>query len=538
MKNINRLILLILTTHTLLFSCALIADNKSKNLSTSEIILTQKTLLESSLIKNPSNVEYRIPISSIQEILNNNNDSFLIKKTAAKIKISPQKLEEIKNYLNAYKNYLNNETEWIKFIDQSSVNGNLTIKIDTAFEKKTNFNHTNSDNENLTELIELQMHLEKEILNLIEQTFHDKNLGYIQLNHINSFFPQENINSITKEIIDGKEYIAPHIIANQLLKIKDKKYFEQFMHFLKVENSKIKTIIEKQKISDLHNELYYSKQSPPRRRKRSTADSDNNNKYDIIPKIIDPNTGIEITPKNLRSILSNGDIILIKPKIDWTEFFYFWQHVGIFDEEKYEATKKIAFNGIDSFDIKSIITSNQIKFDTASTQGSGYEKLSTYVQSRILKIFSPITDIRTIQKAINFGRSRYIDNNFGYMVPLISSNLWTDSFNLEEIHNKTYCSLMVDRIYKIAGLNVSRNYEISGIITPGEINAAAYNFYMSYTIAGILPSVLPKRLIKPTLKEKFIGYNKEIVDTIELKKSKEKIFGRACNITNLWCSGS
>lgn len=538
MKNINRLILLILTTHTLLFSCALIADNKSKNLSTSEIILTQKTLLESSLIKNPSNVEYRIPISSIQEILNNNNDSFLIKKTAAKIKISPQKLEEIKNYLNAYKNYLNNETEWIKFIDQSSVNGNLTIKIDTAFEKKTNFNHTNSDNENLTELIELQMHLEKEILNLIEQTFHDKNLGYIQLSHINSFFPQENINSITKEIIDGKEYIAPHIIANQLLKIKDKKYFEQFMHFLKVENSKIKTIIEKQKISDLHNELYYSKQSPPRRRKRSTADSDNNNKYDIIPKIIDPNTGIEITPKNLRSILSNGDIILIKPKIDWTEFFYFWQHVGIFDEEKYEATKKIAFNGIDSFDIKSIITSNQIKFDTASTQGSGYEKLSTYVQSRILKIFSPITDTRTIQKAINFGRSRYIDNNFGYMVPLISSNLWTDSFNLEEIHNKTYCSLMVDRIYKIAGLNVSRNYEISGIITPGEINAAAYNFYMSYTIAGILPSVLPKRLIKPTLKEKFIGYNKEIVDTIELKKSKEKIFGRACNITNLWCSGS
>ncbi|EEE18747.1 hypothetical protein LRB59_03070 [Borreliella burgdorferi] len=538
MKNINRLILLILTTHTLLFSCALIADNKSKNLSTSEIILTQKTPLESSLIKNPSNIEYRIPISSIQEILNNNNDSFLIKKTAAKIKISPQKLEEIKNYLNAYKNYLNNETEWIKFIDQSSVNGNLTIKIDTAFEKKTNFNHTNSDNENLTELIELQMHLEKEILNLIEQTFHDKNLGYIQLSHINSFFPQENINSITKEIIDGKEYIAPHIIANQLLKIKDKKYFEQFMHFLKVENSKIKTIIEKQKISDLHNELYYSKQSPPRRRKRSTADSDNNNKYDIIPKIIDPNTGIEITPKNLRSILSNGDIILIKPKIDWTEFFYFWQHVGIFDEEKYEATKKIAFNGIDSFDIKSIITSNQIKFDTASTQGSGYEKLSTYVQSRILKIFSPITDIRTIQKAINFGRSRYIDNNFGYMVPLISSNLWTDSFNLEEIHNKTYCSLMVDRIYKIAGLNVSRNYEISGIITPGEINAAAYNFYMSYTIAGILPSVLPKRLIKPTLKEKFIGYNKEIVDTIELKKSKEKIFGRACNITNLWCSGS
>ncbi|PRR42724.1 hypothetical protein CV685_04275 [Borreliella burgdorferi] len=538
MKNINRLILLILTTHTLLFSCALIADNKSKNLSTSEIILTQKTPLESSLIKNPSNIEYRIPISSIQEILNNNNDSFLIKKTAAKIKISPQKLEEIKNYLNAYKNYLNNETEWIKFIDQSSVNGNLTIKIDTAFEKKTNFNHTNSDNENLTELIELQMHLEKEILNLIEQTFHDKNLGYIQLSHINSFFPQENINSITKEIIDGKEYIAPHIIANQLLKIKDKKYFEQFMHFLKVENSKIKTIIEKQKISDLHNELYYSKQSPPRRRKRSTADSDNNNKYDIIPKIIDPNIGIEITPKNLRSILSNGDIILIKPKIDWTEFFYFWQHVGIFDEEKYEATKKIAFNGIDSFDIKSIITSNQIKFDTASTQGSGYEKLSTYVQSRILKIFSPITDTRTIQKAINFGRSRYIDNNFGYMVPLISSNLWTDSFNLEEIHNKTYCSLMVDRIYKIAGLNVSRNYEISGIITPGEINAAAYNFYMSYTIAGILPSVLPKRLIKPTLKEKFIGYNKEIVDAIELKKSKEKIFGRACNITNFWCSGS
>ncbi|AIJ30182.1 hypothetical protein [Borreliella valaisiana] len=540
MKKINRFVL-ILTMQILTFSCSLIGDNKSKNLSISEITLTQKTPLESSLIKNSSSTEYRIPISSIQEILNNNANSFLIKKTAAKIKISPQKLEEIKNYLNAYKNYLNNETEWTRFIDQSSLNGNLTIKIDTAFEKKTNFNHTNSDNEKLTALIESQMYLEKEILNLIEQTFHDKNLGYIQLSHINSFFPQENINSITKEIIDGEEYVAPHIIANQLLKIKDKKYFEQFMYFLKVENSTIKTIIEKQTIADLHNELYYSKQSPPpkRRRKRSTTvDSNNINQYDLISKIIDPNTGIEITPKKLRSLLSNGDIILIKPKIDWTEFFYFWQHVGIFDEEKYEATKKIAFNGNDSFDIKSIITSNQIKFDTASTQGSGYEKLSTYVQSRILKIFSPITDTRTIQKAINFGRSRYIDNNFGYMIPLISSNLWTDSFNLEEIHNKTYCSLVVDRIYKIAGLNVSRNYEISGIITPGEINAAAYNFYMSYTITGILPSVLPKRLIKPSLKEKFIGYNKEIVDAMEFKKSEEKIFGRACNITNLWCSGS
>lgn len=541
MKKINRLILM-LTMHILLFSCSLITNNKPKNLNTSEIILTQKTPLESSLIKNPSGTEYRVPISSIQEILNNSDNSLLIKQTAVKIKISPQKLEEIKNYLNAYKNYLNNEAEWIKFLDQSSVNGNLIIKIDTAFEKKINFNYTNSDTKNLTELIELQMHLEKEILNLIEQSFHDKNLGYIQLSHINSFFPQENINSITKEIIDGEEYVAPHIIANQLLKIKDKKYFEQFMYFLKIENSTIKTIIEKQKIADLHNELYYSKQQPSqsrsRRRKRSTVDSDNSNQYGLIPKIIDPNTGIEITPKNLRSLLSNGDIILIKPKIDWTEFFYFWQHVGIFDEEKYEATKKIAFNGNDSFDIKSIITSNQIKFDTASTQGSGYEKLSTYVQSRILKIFSPITDTRTIQKAINFGRSRYIDNNFGYMIPLISSNLWTDSFNLEEIHNKTYCSLVVDRIYKIAGLNVSRNYEISGIITPGEINAAAYNFYMSYTITGILPSALPKRLIKPSLKEKFIGYNKEIVDSVELKKSKEKIFGRACNITNLWCSGS
>ncbi|WP_301409865.1 hypothetical protein [Borreliella tanukii] len=539
MKKINGFIL-ILVMQILIFSCSLIGDNKSKNPSTSEFILTQKTPLESSLIKTPSSTEYRIPISSIQEILNNNDNSFLIKQTAAKIKISPQKLEEIKNYLNAYKNYLNNETEWEKFIDQSSVNGNLTIKIDTAFEKKTNLNHTNSDNEKLTALIESQMHLEKEILNSIEQTFHDKSLGYIQLSHINSFFPQENINSITKEIIDGKEYVAPHIIANQLLKIKDKKYFEQFMHFLNVENSTIKTIIEKQKIVDLHNELYYSKQSSPTRKrtKRSAVDSDNINQYDLIPKIIDPNTGIEITPKKLRSLLSNGDIILIKPKIDWTEFFYFWQHVGIFDEEKYEATKKIAFNGNDSFDIKSIITSNQIKFDTASTQGSGYEKLSTYVQSRILKIFSPITDTRTIQKAINFGRSRYIDNNFGYMVPLISSNLWTDSFNLEEIHNKTYCSLVVDRIYKIAGLNVSRNYEISGIITPGEINAAAYNFYMSYTITGILPSVLPKRLIKPSLKEKFIGYNKEIVDAMEFKKSKEEIFGKACNITNFWCSGS
>lgn len=133
MKEINKLILL--TAHILLFSCALVTDKKSKNLSTSEIILTQKTPLESSLIKNPSNVEYRIPISSIQEILNNNDNSFLIKQTAAKIKISPQKLEEIKNYLNAYKNYLNNETEWIKFIDQSSVNGNLTIKIDTALKK-------------------------------------------------------------------------------------------------------------------------------------------------------------------------------------------------------------------------------------------------------------------------------------------------------------------------------------------------------------------------------------------------------------------
>ncbi len=168
------------------------------------------------------------------------------------------------------------------------------------------------------------MQLEKEILNLIEQTFHDKNLGYIQFSHINSFFPQENINTITKEIIDGEEYVAPHTIANQLLKIKDKKYFEQFMHFLKVENSTIKTIIDTQKIADLHNELYYSKQSsPPRRRKRSTTDSNNSNQYDLIPQIIDPNTGIEITPEKFRSLLSNGDIILIKPKIDWTEFFIF-----------------------------------------------------------------------------------------------------------------------------------------------------------------------------------------------------------------------
>ncbi len=217
MKKINRLILM-LTMHILLFSCSLITNNKPKNLNTSEIILTQKTPLESSLIKNPSGTEYRVPISSIQEILNNSNNSLLIKQTAVKIKISPQKLEEIKNYLNAYKNYLNNEAEWTKFIDQSSVNGNLIIKIDTAFEKKINFNYTNSDTKNFTELIELQMHLEKEILNLIEQSFHDKNLGYIQLSHINSFFPQENINSITKEIIDGEEYVAPHIIANQLLK--------------------------------------------------------------------------------------------------------------------------------------------------------------------------------------------------------------------------------------------------------------------------------------------------------------------------------
>lgn len=134
-KKINRLILM-LTMHILLFSCSLITNNKPKNLSTSEIILTQKTPLESSLIKNPSSTEYRIPISSIQEILNNSDNSLLIKQTAVKIKINPQKLEEIKNYLNAYKNYLNNEAEWIKFIDQSSVNGNLIIKIDTAFEKK------------------------------------------------------------------------------------------------------------------------------------------------------------------------------------------------------------------------------------------------------------------------------------------------------------------------------------------------------------------------------------------------------------------
>ncbi len=83
----------------------------------------------------------------------------------------------------------------------------------------------------MTELIELQMHLEKEILNLIEQSFHDKNLGYIQLSHINSFFPQENINSITKEIIDGEEYVAPHIIANQLLKIKDKNILNNLCTF-------------------------------------------------------------------------------------------------------------------------------------------------------------------------------------------------------------------------------------------------------------------------------------------------------------------
>ncbi len=59
------------------------------------------------------------------------------------------------------------------------------------------------------------------------------------------------------------------------------------MYFLKIENSTIKTIIEKQKIADLHNELYYSKQpsqSRSRRRKRSTVDSDNSNQYGLIPK--------------------------------------------------------------------------------------------------------------------------------------------------------------------------------------------------------------------------------------------------------------
>ena len=60
---------------------------------------------------------------------------------------------------------------------------------------------------------------------------------------------------------------------------------------------------------------------------------------------------------------------------------------------------------------------------------------------------------------------------------------------------------------------------------------------MSYTISGIFPSVLPKRVIKPTLKEKFIGYNREIIDKTETKRSNEKIFGNPCNITNIWCLG-
>ncbi|QMU99580.1 hypothetical protein F0310_04190 [Borrelia sp. A-FGy1] len=512
-------------------SCALFKNSPQKNYTDSNIFLTHKSISGPSIVTNMTHTQYHIPINKIEKILQQTEEPHSLKMMAIELKINPQKLEEIKNYLLAYKNHLNNSQEWKLFLEKSNINGYLNIKIDTSFIKKSSETYSNSASKRLTEITETQMYLEKEILVLLEQIFHEKNIGYIPFKDINSFFPKEDtINySITKDIINGKEYITPHIIANQLLKFKDKQYFIRFMFFLKIENNKIKEILQKQKIADENNNSYNSTQS-----KKNLNFKNNHN---LIPNIIDPDTNSEITPQKLRSLLSNGDILLIKPKIDWTEFFYFWQHVGVFDSNKYDNTKKFTFKGEDSFDIKSVITSNQIKFETASVQGSGYEKLSTYVQARILKILSPITDTKTIQKAINFGRNRYVDNNFGYMVPLLSSNMWADSFNLEDIHHKTYCSLVVDRIYRVAGLNVSRNYEISGIVTPGEINAAAYDFYMSYTITGIFPSVLPKRIIKPTLKEKFIGYNKEIVDKIEIKRSNEKIFGKPCNITNVWCLG-
>ncbi|WP_445436212.1 hypothetical protein [Candidatus Borreliella tachyglossi] len=507
----------------LLCSCALFSNNKQQNNNISTILLTHHSPSKHALITNTAYTQYHIPLNKIDKILQETEDPHLLKTIAIDLKISPQKLEEIQNYLLAYKRHLNDTQEWKRFLEQSNSNGYFIIKVNTSFRKKSDDMQLNSINRKLTELIEARMYLEKEILASLEQIFYKKTMGYIQFENIESFFPQENRTnySVNKDIINGREYISPHIVANQLLKIKDKQYFNRFMLFLKIENNKIKDILQKQKIADDNNNSYLSA-----------------NHHNLIPNIIDPETRLEITPQKLRSILSNGDIILIKPKIDWTEFFYFWQHTGIFDAEKYDNTKKIAFNGEDSFDIKSVITSNQIKFDTASVQGSGYEKLSTYIQARILKILSPMTDNRTIQKAMNFARNRYVDNNFGYMVPLLSSNMWADSFNLEEIHHKTYCSLVVDRIYRVAGLNISRNYEISGIVTPGEINAAAYDFYMSYTIAGIFPSMLPQRVIKPTLKEKFIGYNKEITDAIEIGRSNDKIFGRSCNITNFWCLGS
>ncbi|AHH12877.1 Hypothetical protein BHO_0031000 [Borrelia hermsii YBT] len=507
----------------LICSCSLFGKSNHKSNGSNTIFLTHHYPPNHALVTNMTYIKYHIPSHLINTILEHTGSPHLLKTLAIDLKISPQKIEEIKNYLLAYQSHLNDSQEWNKFLEQSNVNGYLIIKVDTSFRKKSDKIQPNSVNKSFTELSESQMHLEKEILASLEQIFYEKNMGYIPIENTNSFFPQDSITNYTinKDIINGIEYISPHIIANQLLKIKNKQYFKKFMLHLQIENNKTTEILQKQTIADEYNDLYYSR-----------------NNYSLIPNIIDPETGIEITPQKLRSILSHGDILLIKPKIDWIDFFYFWQHTGIFDAEKYDNTKKIVFKGEDSFDIKSVITSNQIKFDTASVQGSGYEKLTTYVQSRILKIFSPITDKRTIQKAINFARNRYVDNNFGYIVPLLSSNMWSDSINLEEIHHKTYCSLVVDRTYRIAGLDVSRNYEVSGVVTPGEINAAAYDFYMSYTISGIFPSMLPKRVLKPTLREKFIGYNREIKDSIEMKNSNEKRFGRPCNITNAWCFGS
>ncbi|AHH11044.1 hypothetical protein bcCo53_000849 [Borrelia coriaceae] len=513
----------------LISSCSLFSNSAQQNKSSNNILLTHHYPPNHALVTNMTYTTYHIPTHLIDTILEHTESPNLLKTLAVDLKISPQKIEEIKNYLLAYQRHLNNSQEWKKFLEQSNVNGYLIIKVDTSFRKKFDEIQPNSLDKNFTELTESQIHLEREILASLEEIFYEKNMGYIPIENINSFFPKaiKNNYTVNKDIINGIEYISPHIIANQLLKIKDKQYFTKFMLHLQIENNKIKEILQKQKIADEYNNSYYPKES-----------QHSNNNHSLIPNIIDPETGMEITPQKLRSILSNGDILLIKPKIDWTDFFYFWQHTGIFDADKYDNTKKIAFKGENSFDIKSVITSNQIKFDTASVQGSGYEKLTTYVQSRILKIFSPITDKRTIQKAINFARNRYVDNNFGYMVPLLSSNMWTDSMNLEEIHHKTYCSLVVDTTYRMAGLNVSRNYEVSGVVTPGEINAAAYDFYMSYTISGIFPSMLPKRIIKPTLREKFIGYNKEIKDSIEMKSANSKRFGSPCNIINAWCLGS
>lgn len=264
----------------LICSCSLFSKSDQKNYGSNTILLTHHYPPNHALVTNMTYTTYHIPSHLIDTILEHTRSPNLLKTLAIDLKISPQKIEEIQNYLLAYQRHLNNSQEWKKFIEQSNINGYLIIKVDTSFRKKSDKIKPNSLNKKFTELTEAQMYLDKEILASLEQIFYEKNMGYIPIENTNSFFPQDSITNyaVNKDIINGIEYISPHIIANQLLKINDKQYFKRFMLHLKIENNKITEILQKQTIADEYNNSYYSTKS--QQKLNSTSN------YKLIPNII------------------------------------------------------------------------------------------------------------------------------------------------------------------------------------------------------------------------------------------------------------